>query len=119
MDVQDATDPMLHADAIRSVAFDVTGTLFASVGDDKRVKLWNAKTWTCIKTMFVPNYISNTFLNIAAAPLFPIVTSCILNFSTCLNFVCSLPVLWFNINSIACKMLKFLIKPMHILKVEL
>ena len=82
------TDPMLHADAIRSVAFDVTGTLFASVGDDKRVKLWNAKTWTCIKTMFVPN----TFLNIAAAPLFPIVTSCISNFSTCLSFGCSLPV---------------------------
>lgn len=51
MEVKDDTVPALHGDAIRSVAFNVDGSLFATVGDDKRVKLWDAKTWTCIKTM--------------------------------------------------------------------
>ena len=51
--MEDSTTPALHGDAIRSVAFNVDGSLFATVGDDKRVKLWDAKTWTCIKTMYV------------------------------------------------------------------
>lgn len=55
MDVEDTTNIALHGDAIRAVAFNVDGSLFTTVGDDKRVKLWDAKTWTCIKTMYVGN----------------------------------------------------------------
>jgi WD40 repeat protein len=59
VDVKDSTSPALHGDAIRSIAFSVDGSLFATVGDDKRVKLWDAKTWTCVKTMYVWNSICN------------------------------------------------------------
>lgn len=58
MDIKDNTNPTLHGDAIRSIAFNVEGSLFATVGDDKRVKLWDAKTWTCIKTMYIANSIA-------------------------------------------------------------
>jgi hypothetical protein len=34
------------------VAFDLHNSLFASVGDDKLVKLWDATAWTCIKTVY-------------------------------------------------------------------
>jgi len=50
--VQDDTQPAGHGDAIRAVAFDLHNSLFASVGDDKLVKLWDATAWTCIKTVY-------------------------------------------------------------------
>jgi WD40 repeat protein len=49
--VQDDTLPAGHGDVIRAVAFDLHNSLFASVGDDKLVKLWDATAWTCIKTV--------------------------------------------------------------------
>jgi len=59
VDVKDNTVPALHGDAIRSATFNADGSLYATVGDDKRVKLWDAKTWTCIKTMYVENLIAS------------------------------------------------------------
>ncbi len=50
--VQDDTLPAGHGDVIRAVAFDLHNSLFASVGDDKLVKLWDATAWTCIKTVY-------------------------------------------------------------------
>jgi WD40 repeat protein len=50
--VQDDTLPAGHGDVIRAVAFDLHHSLFASVGDDKLVKLWDATAWTCIKTVY-------------------------------------------------------------------
>lgn len=64
VDIKDNTNPTLHGDAIRSIAFNVEGSLFATVGDDKRVKLWDAKTWTCIKTICLTKKVSAvTFSN--------------------------------------------------------
>jgi WD40 repeat protein len=62
--VQDDTQPAGHGDAIRAVAFDLHNSLFASVGDDKLVKLWDATAWTCIKTVYgCPPPVIGTFFN--------------------------------------------------------
>lgn len=50
---QDESIPSLHWDAIRAIAFSRDGKLFASAGDDKLVKLWDATSWHCLKTMSV------------------------------------------------------------------
>lgn len=40
-----------HVDSIRSICFHGEGKLFASAGDDKLVKIWNADSWHCTKTI--------------------------------------------------------------------
>ncbi|KAK8923978.1 hypothetical protein KSP39_PZI019665 [Platanthera zijinensis] len=40
-----------HSDAIRAICFGANGSLFASAGDDKLVKVWRTDTWHCIKTV--------------------------------------------------------------------
>ncbi|XP_077245255.1 transducin/WD40 repeat-like superfamily protein isoform X2 [Tasmannia lanceolata] len=40
-----------HTDAIRAIGFGAKGTLFASAGDDKLVKIWITNTWRCVRTV--------------------------------------------------------------------
>lgn len=49
--LSDATSPRRHREAIRAIAFHPSGSLFASAGDDKLVKVWDSATWTCRKTL--------------------------------------------------------------------
>lgn len=46
----DATTPGRHGDVVRAIAFDSSGRLFASAGDDKLVKVWDATSWACMRT---------------------------------------------------------------------
>lgn len=46
----DTTVPGRHGDVIRAAAFDGSGRLFASAGDDKLVKVWDASSWACLRT---------------------------------------------------------------------
>lgn len=48
---QDNKDGHSHVDSIRSICFHREGELFASAGDDKLVKIWNADSWHCTKTI--------------------------------------------------------------------
>lgn len=48
---QDNKDGYSHIDSIRSICFHREGKLFASAGDDKLVKIWNADSWHCTKTI--------------------------------------------------------------------
>ncbi|BBN11292.1 tRNA (guanine-N(7)-)-methyltransferase subunit TRM82 [Marchantia polymorpha subsp. ruderalis] len=57
--VEDNTTPGKHGEAIRAVAFNEEGTLFASAGDDKLVKLWITETWSCVKTTRLPKKVTS------------------------------------------------------------
>ena len=47
------TIPTTEAASIRAVAFDPTGKLFLSAGDDKLVKVWDTDSWHLIQTVWV------------------------------------------------------------------
>lgn len=49
-----------HEDAIKAIRFDKKGRLFVSAGDDKLVKLWDADSWLCIKTVRANKKVSAT-----------------------------------------------------------
>lgn len=40
-----------HSDTIRDITFCPNGSLFASAGDDKLVKIWRTDTWSCVRTV--------------------------------------------------------------------
>jgi len=48
-----------HSDLIRSFQFSPNDEFFVSGGDDKQVKLWDTKTWTCVATRKIAKKVSN------------------------------------------------------------
>ncbi|KAF6140003.1 hypothetical protein GIB67_020394 [Kingdonia uniflora] len=55
--VDDSGDP-LHSHSIRAICFGANGSLFASAGDDKLVKIWSADSWKCIRTVLSEKRVS-------------------------------------------------------------
>lgn len=51
VDLQGEAGGISHSDSIRAICFGANGTLFASGGDDKLVKVWSTDPWHCIQTM--------------------------------------------------------------------
>ncbi|TKY62430.1 tRNA (guanine-N(7)-)-methyltransferase non-catalytic subunit WDR4 [Spatholobus suberectus] len=49
--VDDSDGVPFHKDNIRAIRFGAKGTLFASAGDDKTVKVWSTQSWRCISTV--------------------------------------------------------------------
>uniref|UniRef100_A0A6V7QY52 tRNA (guanine-N(7)-)-methyltransferase non-catalytic subunit n=1 Tax=Ananas comosus var. bracteatus TaxID=296719 RepID=A0A6V7QY52_ANACO len=47
-----------HSDTIRDITFCPNGSLFASAGDDKLVKIWRTDTWSCVRTVFTEKRVS-------------------------------------------------------------
>lgn len=48
--IKEITTSSGHQDAIKAIGFNKEGNMFVSAGDDKLVKLWDTKTWSCSKT---------------------------------------------------------------------
>ncbi|KAI3891299.1 hypothetical protein MKX03_009010, partial [Papaver bracteatum] len=40
-----------HTGSIRAICYGAKGSLFASAGDDKLVKIWSTDSWHCIRTV--------------------------------------------------------------------
>ncbi|KAF6139995.1 hypothetical protein GIB67_020386 [Kingdonia uniflora] len=50
--IVDDSGNSLHSHSLRAICFGANGSLFASAGDDKLVKIWSADTWKCIRTVW-------------------------------------------------------------------
>jgi WD40 repeat protein len=44
----------MHQDLVRCVAFNHSGSILISGGDDKMIKAWETKSWTCCRQVQVP-----------------------------------------------------------------
>mmetsp|Transcript_9228 Transcript_9228/g.19058 ORF Transcript_9228/g.19058 Transcript_9228/m.19058 type:complete len:457 (-) Transcript_9228:163-1533(-) len=51
-------EALKHTAALRCLAFAQSGHLMASAGDDKLVKVWDTKTWKCLRSWLSPKKIS-------------------------------------------------------------
>lgn len=47
-----------HSDVIRAISFGANGSVFASAGDDKLVKIWRTDSWHCTKTVCAEKRVS-------------------------------------------------------------
>ncbi|XP_019705205.1 uncharacterized protein [Elaeis guineensis] len=47
-----------HSESIRAIGFGANGSVFASAGDDKLVKIWMTDSWHCTKTVYAEKRVS-------------------------------------------------------------
>ncbi|KAF3796089.1 tRNA guanine-N7-methyltransferase non-catalytic subunit [Nymphaea thermarum] len=63
VDLQGVAGGLSHSDSIRAICFGANGTLFASGGDDKLVKVWSTDSWHCIQTTCAEKRVSSVALS--------------------------------------------------------
>ncbi|CAN6464866.1 unnamed protein product [Victoria cruziana] len=63
VDLQGEAGGISHSDSIRAICFGANGTLFASGGDDKLVKVWSTDPWHCIQTICAEKRVSSVSLS--------------------------------------------------------
>ncbi|XP_031478416.1 uncharacterized protein LOC116249314 [Nymphaea colorata] len=61
--LQGVAGGLSHSDSIRAICFGANGTLFASGGDDKLVKVWSTDSWHCIQTTCAEKRVSSVALS--------------------------------------------------------